>query len=180
VEIVQEFISVIQPHILCGISVGMDANAFKEIFDGEKRKPKPELFCFYRVMRLVLQRALIPAWRGALPMVMVFDDAHEHSMRFYRAYREIRSRAPEAREAFSAICFADDRFVPSLQAADLLAVATVRENKRGDAAWDSDSPFRDLLEAKNPVYGLLYDQEYWSRDDIERNRAQILKMAEEP
>jgi hypothetical protein len=179
VEIIQQFIAVIQNRILCGISVGLDSAAFKEIFLAERNKPKPELFCFYRAVRLTIQRSLIPGWQGAFPMIMVFDDAHEHSMRFYRAYREIRSRSSHARASFAGICFADDRFVPALQAADLLACATVREYKRGADAWDEDSPFRGLLEAKNPVYGLLYDQEYWSADDIQKNRSEIIKMGEQ-
>jgi hypothetical protein len=174
--IVREFIQVIQRHVLYGVTVGIDAVAFREVFAEERKKPPPEEFCFYRVMRRAVERCLIPAWQGMLPLSLIFDDS-EHSMRFYSAYRAVRSRNVEVREAVCSITFADDRFIGALHAADLLACATVREQRRGDKAWDEHSPFRGLVQATTPVYGKLYEQEYWDEEEIRKNRSEILKIA---
>jgi hypothetical protein len=176
VTIVQELIKVIQQHVICGISVGIDGAAFRRVFADEKKKPPPEEFCFYRAMKLSVERCLIPNWQGMLPLSLVFDDS-EHSMKFYSAYRAVRMRAVEVREAVCSISFADDRFVGALHAADLLACATVREHRRDDKAWDEESPFRGLLQATDLIHGKLYEQEYWDEDEIRRNKSEIIKMA---
>jgi hypothetical protein len=173
-SVVQELIQVIQKHIICGVTVGIDGAAFRQLFATEKTSP--EEFLFYRIMRRTIARCLIPNWQGMLPLHLVFDDP-EHSMRFYSAYRQIKSRMREVRDAVCSIAFADDRFVGALHAADLLACATVREHRRDVDAWDDDSPFRGLLQAKDPVYGQLYEQEYWDEDEILKNKSEIIKMA---
>jgi hypothetical protein len=83
----------------------------------------------------------------------------------------------DVRDAVCSITFADDRFVGALHAADLLACATVREHRRGEKAWDENSPFRGLLQANNPEFGKLYDDEYWDEDEIRNNKSEIMKMA---
>jgi hypothetical protein len=176
VSVVRELIQIIQKHVICGVTIGIDGSAFREVFTAEKKKPPPEEFCFYRVMKRTIARCLVPDWQGMLPLHLVFDDS-EHSMRFYKAYRHVKSRHIEVREAVCSIAFADDRFVGALNAADLLACATVREHRRDDNAWDEESPFRGLLQSKDPAYGLLYEQEYWDEDEIRRNKLEIIKMA---
>ncbi len=58
VGIVREFIAVIQKHIICGVSVGIDGFGFRQIFSEERKRPPPEEFCFFRVM-MRLKRSLL-------------------------------------------------------------------------------------------------------------------------
>ena len=74
------------------------------------------------------------------------------------------------------ICFGDDRFIQPLQAADLLACTTVREMRRGQYAWNEPSPFRGLLQASSPVYGIIYETEYWDEQSINENRNALLSL----
>jgi hypothetical protein len=98
-------------------------------------------------------------------------------MRFYSAYRKLKRLHLEIREGLSGIAFADDRFAVPLQAADLLACATVREVRKGEDAWGADSPFVNLLLARDSNYGLLYEQELWDRASVEKQRDGILQGA---
>jgi hypothetical protein len=74
----------------------------------------------------------------------------------------------EIREGLSWIAFADDRFAVPLQAADL---------RKGEDAWGADSPFFNLLLARDSNYGLLYEQEFWDRASVEKQRDGILQGA---
>lgn len=163
---ISEFIEIIQKHVLCGISIGVDAASYRFILAGEHKKAPPEDFCFFRVVRRAAGRCVSRDWEGrGLPLSLVFDDSEAHSMRFYGAYRKLRQRSPALREAVCSISFADDRFYTPLQAADLLACATVREYRKGALAWKENSIFYGLLK-KDAAYGLLYEQEYWDSNAI--------------
>jgi len=95
-------------------------------------------------------------------------------MRFHSAHKNLRRRNKTVRDNVSSIAFADDRFVTPLQAADLLACATVKQMRKADNAWSNESPFYGLLLTDDPVYGLRYEQEYWDGETIGRHAALIL------
>src|SRR5271167_1563620 len=103
VNTIKDFISVIQKHVLCGVAIGLDSVAFREVLAYESKKQSPEDWCFYRAVKRTLGRCAL--WEWGLPVSLVFDDAEEHSMRFYGAYRKLRRAKAEIRDALCAISF---------------------------------------------------------------------------
>jgi hypothetical protein len=112
------------------------------------------------------------------PISLVFDDSHKQSMRFYSSYKTLKRRFADVRNGAASIAFADDRFVAGVQAADLLGCLTVREHKKGSAAWAEGTPSRDLLyDADDPTLGLHYKSEWWDRSEIEKRSADVRTAA---
>ena len=109
--------------------MGIDRKAFEEVLADAKKKPSAYEIAFHRTWYITAKR--LASWGFSEPFQMVFDNSEEHSMRFYSALRKMKRERKDIRDGVSGISFCDDRFMMPLQAADLLACATVREWRRG-------------------------------------------------
>jgi hypothetical protein len=49
--------------------------------------------------------------------------------------------------------------------------------RKGKNGWSEDSPFRNLLLAEDPAYGVLYEQEYWDAAEIDKHADKIKTAA---
>ena len=171
VEVLQEFIDIIRRYIQCGISVGVDAQVYKEVLAGQRKKPSAEGFAFERIVHLC--RKVLEPLPDGLPFHLVFDDCEEHSMKFYGQLRDLKARRPAIRAGVAGISFCNDNVIPQLQAADLLACATLREFPLGaQKAW-SEGPFAGLLRDLDGE-PLPYYSEYWDADELRTRQAELI------
>lgn len=173
-QVLDEFISVIRKHKITGIGVGLAGRHFREITRTVAKREKPEVFCFERVLRLVVER--LDKWGWHEPVCMIFDDSEAYSMKAYANLCEIKDRNPDLRKRVAGIAFGDDEFFAPLQAADLLAYATTRMNSSGDGAWLYHPQFKNLLKDENPAYGKLYDSENWDVAELDRRKEELLQV----
>jgi hypothetical protein len=137
-----DYRQVIRENLQAVACVGLDLDYYRTM-DKWKREllghRKPMLFCFSRLMRLVMNK--IQEWenqqgeqypRGSGSLI--FDDDEEYSVQCYRLYTEVRKEKPEVKRLFSVFSAADDEIVPGLQAADVLAWYQNRDLRRRLAA----------------------------------------------
>ena len=91
-----DFISVIRRFTIAGIGVGLDIPPYLEITKNAKKRDKPEVFCFERVLRLAIGR--LNKWGfHEEPLCMIFDDNKDYAMKCYSNLWEIKTRTPELR-----------------------------------------------------------------------------------
>ena len=67
------------------------------------------------------------------------DDEENESIKMYKFLVRYKLRYPQRRDKFVGLCFADDRFHPALQAADLLAYVVREEFDRRTTGTSPDS-----------------------------------------
>jgi hypothetical protein len=173
-EVLEEFIGVIRKHTLVGIGVGIDSASYRELTRDVQKPKKAHVFCFERIMRKVKDR--LEKWEDNDPVAMVFDDVESYAMQCYSAFCKIKRAHPALKSTFTAISFADDKFVLPLQAADVLSCAINKERTFGSKAWSENySRFRSLLKDGDPAYGKVYDSEYWDKDEMLKQKENFLK-----
>jgi hypothetical protein len=169
-----DFISVIRRHTIAGVGVGVDASAYRKILKDVKKREKPEIFCFERVLRLAID------WLDSIdmrdPIVMVFDDPRDYAMKAYANLWEIKDRNPEVKRRIAGIMFGNDKYFPPLQAADMLAYASTRLIHLGENAWNEHPQFKNLLIDENPAYGKVYMSEKWTAQEIEQRAAEFRQI----
>lgn len=169
-----DFINVIRRHTIVGIGVAIHAPTYRRILKDVKKKEKPEVFCFERVLRLSID------WLNSIdmtdPVVMVFDDSRDYSMKAYANLCEIKDRHPDLRRRIAGIMLGNDEYFPPLQAADLLAYATTRLLNLGDNAWNEHPQFKSLLLDESPAYGKTYKSEKWTPEEIELHASEFLQV----
>lgn len=173
-EALSDFISAVRRHVLSGIGVGLDVPPYLEITKTARKREKPEVFCFERVLSLAIER--LNKWGFSdQPICMIFDDNKDYAMKCYSNMWEIKTRHPELRDRIAGIAFANDEFFAPLQAVDLLAYATGTEYMLGADGWSEHSEFRPLLLDENPAYGKLYDGEFWNEKAL-KDRADMIRL----
>ena len=171
VDILREFFVPIRKHILCAFIVAVDILAYRFVFESVRKKLSPDMFCFIRLMNLIMRH--MEMWTDPFPLNLVFDDS-PRSKRFHELYRVRKSNDPAFDAGVASITFADDRLVPAVQAADLLACVMSKETHKPIANWMDDSPFVDILNDIDPAYGKLYMAEFWDKALLEKHAHQFL------
>jgi len=166
VSVVKDFIGAIRDNVLAGFAVGLDAKYYRSMMKETKKRFQPQVFCFARLIKLLMNR--LNAWGWTEPISSVFDDCRQYSMKCYSALCDIKEKHGEVRKLIASITFADDEVFYPLQAADLLAYATRQEQRMGDGAWSEGSIFYDLLREEKSGYGILYESEYWDGPELDR------------
>jgi hypothetical protein len=176
-SIIQEFIGAIRKHLPAGFAVGIDAAHFRGILADQRKRIKPEVFCFQRILRLVTEK--LREWQIADDYDLFFDDVPHYAMKLYSFLCDLKHIDSEARDRIRTIAFGKDEKWPPLQAADLLCCATAREQRFGfgQKAWDEQrSLFRPILLDEDPAYGKPYFNEYWDQERLDKF-ADIIKSA---
>ena len=177
-EALDAFIFVIRKHTIAGVGVTLDAVAYRSMTKGAKKKEKPQVFCFTRVLRNVVKR--LDAWNWADPVCLIFDDSKDYAMQCYSNMWEVKDRHPELKNRIAGIAFGNDEYFAPLQAADLLSYATTLYQRYGDGVWSEGSVFRNLLLDENPAYGKLYDGENWDQERLEKQKDSIVSVGDRP
>jgi|ERR1017187_596881 hypothetical protein len=173
-EALDLFIFAIRKHTIAGVGVTLDANAYRSITKGVRKKEKPQVFCFERILWQVTKR--LDMWKWSEPVCLIFDDSRDYAMQCYSNMWEIRTRHPELRKRIAGIAFGNDEYFAPLQAADLLSYATALQHRYGNGIWSEGSLFRNLLLDENPAYGKLYDGEHWDKESLDGQKARIIEV----
>jgi hypothetical protein len=95
------------------------------------------------------------------------------------AFTKLRKKSQNLRDRLGSITFADDRFFQPMQAADLLACITLREQHRTHDAWSNEfGSFGSLLRAPNNFHGIVYLSELWGEEEIVKRSEDIRRAAQ--
>lgn len=129
--------------------VSIDAEAFRNLPSHYFKVLGDDPF-FTAFLRAVLDAVnLVPEGDR---LTMICDDEEQMALPMYRLYRRIKIVQPEIRDKLAAICFADDRYLFALQAADLVASLVRRESGKTfhNSTYDYGNLFAALIEPPNP------------------------------
>jgi hypothetical protein len=165
IEIIKEFILVIRRYIEFGIAVAVDSAAYLDYKKNNKDKDikDPRQFCLYRVIKLLMTaNHLINDGE----IVSIVCDEHHSAMHLYGAFASLR-KDEILRNRLGSITFADDRFFQPLQAADLLACITLKEQKKIQDEWTPTfAEFSEILKTEDEQCGIHYLSELWDAEEI--------------
>lgn len=174
-SVLNEFIEIIRRHTIFGITIGLDAKKYREITDGCRKRAKPEVFCFERIIGGCM--GIAKAIQEESPLCLLFDDSKDYSMKAYANFTEVQQRHPEVKEKIGLIGFGNDKVIPALQAADVFAYATQRlQDAGGDEAWLKHPTFSRLILPDRPDYGTMYFSERWDAAYLESQRENIVAI----
>lgn len=174
-SVISEFIEVIRRYAVFGIAVGLDAKKYREITDGCRKRPKPEVFCFERLLGGCI--GIADAIQEGSPLALIFDDSKDYSMKAYANFSEVQQRRPEIKKRIGLIGFGNDEVIPALQAADVFAYATQRlQDAGGQNAWLEHPVFSRLILPTRPDYGTMYFSERWDAPFLESQRENIVAV----
>jgi hypothetical protein len=163
IAVLRELGSLIPHCAMAAIIVGVDATPLKSALADEKGGVSADLFAFQR--SVVLIHDSMAAGEVAEPVTLCVDDNPATAMRMYGLWRRAKKKHSWARQFMHSICFSDDKHLPPLQAADLVATIVLREYARGKDAWGADSPFKGILPL-HPEGGYNVCSEYWDEEAI--------------
>jgi hypothetical protein len=174
-----DYVSTIRNNLNAIISVGLDVDYYRRMERPKQQllgKRKPMLFCFARLMRLVLMKiAEWEAQRGAPypdgSAALIFDDDEEYSVKCYRLYATIRRERADVKRLFSIFSAADDKFAPALQAADVIAWYTNKDLRR---RLVSGTPLGTSDPASQPP---TFKSELYDGPGLENTAAEILRRS---
>jgi hypothetical protein len=135
-----------------GISVGFDAAHYRTLSAGhQKNLGSPTLICFKRVMEHLLRGLYKWSAAGmAIPpgsLQVTVDDTDAFATKILSCWLSLRRRSFQLRSLVGSFQFADDKYAPPLQAADLLANLTTRY-WRENPHQEPQGYLKDLLTAK--------------------------------
>ena len=131
IEDLLPFISCVRKHLLVISVVAIDVYAYKRLpeYYHQFFGTDPVFTAFTRSILNVVE--FTPADDK---MVFICDDEEYAAEPFYKLYRRVKRVWPQAKDRFIGITFADDRWLPGLQAADLVSgivrLETARRRKR--------------------------------------------------
>jgi hypothetical protein len=168
--IIRDFLEVISRNVLFGVSIGVDAKAYKELAARERKKPTAERFCFYRLLHRVISRSAQLA--PEMHLSLFFGDAAEYSIKFSSALHDFKTRKRAIRNTVASISFANAAMLLPLQAANLLATLTSHEMRKSNLAW-FDCPFGELSAIYDPC-NQFYEREHWDRNTIIKFMSSII------
>ncbi|MGB9336510.1 MAG: DUF3800 domain-containing protein [Candidatus Acidiferrales bacterium] len=126
-----------------GISIAVDVTAY----DGAKRLQQvygddPHYFAFYAALNIMLGHYQIPK---PYTIGLICHDEQQKAIRCYKLLNRLKLKEPQIRQRITSICFSDDRDVPQLHAADLLAYLLRLEAQRIFAG--REYPYESLFSA---------------------------------
>jgi hypothetical protein len=174
-SVVLEFIEIISRHTVFGITVGLDARKYRQITNGCRKRAKPEVFCFERIIGGCI--GIANSIQEGSPLCLLFDDSRDYSMKAYANFCEVQQRHPEIKERIGLIGFGNDEVIPALQAADVFAYATQRlQDAGGQNAWLEHPIFSRLILPARPAYGTMYFSERWDAEYLESQRNNIVAI----
>jgi hypothetical protein len=179
-SVLSEFCKIIRDHILIGFAVGMDTKHYRAIpKDRKKGMPKPDTACLQRLLRLIRNRLHKEQYNGRISVTL--DEEEGQVIHLYGEILRLRRANPDLGRYIGAACFADDEFIPPLQAADVIAGLTYlwfKERMAGTAnASEPLEPLKSLLVSPETGLGLDYEDELWDADALDAGLDKLLEGA---
>lgn len=165
-RVLSEFVEVIVKNVQVAFGIGLDAKHFKGMpQEAKKRIDDPMLLCIQRALfHLRKEMAQEPGER----LIIVLDEDRESSLKQYNNLHQLRRTHEGLREFLAGICFADDKWLVQIQAADILANLTTRWY-RSKLAGAPVIP-RHLHQILNPTEpgSVKYRDELWDGEVLDR------------
>jgi hypothetical protein len=128
-EALKPFVDCINNHLLLGIGQALDVAGFNALPKGTRAGlGNPTNPGYVAFARAILE--LIHFCQAGDRICLICDHDNETATHFFSHYKGIRRAHPTVQEMTISIAFADDRYFPALQAADMLAYLVRLEAKR--------------------------------------------------
>jgi hypothetical protein len=145
--ILKPFTDAIKEHIVWGEGYAVIgatlADAWSPLSTQERKVIRqPDQDCFESAIGLACY-SLISTLSAANPLAIQVDEG-KHIARMANAYLHLK-QVPLYRESLGAICFADDKKLRSVQAADLLAHLALRQWRKSKLSDPFDPRFTELI-----------------------------------
>jgi hypothetical protein len=175
--VLAEFIEAIRQSQITGVGVAMDMAAWRKIKKdhSDLRWGTAQEFCLSRILRQIVDRLTAANLDGIV--ALVFDRDPEFAAGRLSLYSDIVGHDPRARRLIKSVTFADARWYPGLQAADLLVWETRKEQCQKAEGYKSTKRW-DQLFAAMPNYHLDYIGELWDETAFQQALPQIREREE--
>jgi len=165
-EMYSEFIKVIRLYVEKGIAIAADTGGFQAIHQDIRE------YLYDDAHFIAVESALIDLkdFSSATPDVsvnVICDDDPLKACSMYKLYNRFLQTHTKARKMFRSIAFADDKFYPQLQAADLLAWVGRAEARH--RFYNEDFPLRRLYHEfcrQDPNDILEFESGVWTREKL--------------
>jgi Protein of unknown function (DUF3800) len=165
--LLETFINVIKSCQPIGFGIGVDMNGWRKIPRSIQRiEGDAQMFCFTRMMRMVVDRMVTAAPRDSV--ALVFDcDLNFSSARFNR-FIAVRQRLIPAAKHLEAFTIAEPKRYLQIQAADLLAWETRKAMERNTKGFPSRPEFDHFF---TDIAGIFpeYVGEEWGEEKLQRD-----------
>ena len=172
VSILEEFSLLIKDRIDYGYAFAMHKPSYDSLVRDKRKRVNSQTFCFYRLISKFVDQAN----EGIInePLSFLIDESAKQSQHFLSLWQDLRRRDGHLQSLFVGISFCDDRYLVPVQAADLMANCVVKEIRRGEDAFSSDSPFRSFNPIDKPSV-LQMESEWWKEEDVLDNKQYIIE-----
>lgn len=176
IDILREFLDVIREETQCGVFCAIHAHEYRDVLSHTKKKLKAEEFLFRRIMRRSFDYMI--ETKSVESIGVWLDDSNVTSSRFLSIWTSTKKNWQFSRTMLASIAFGDDRALPQLQAADVLANVLVRCHASGMDAWHGKSPFSRLfINPETRAIATHIRGEIWEPQDVKKLEGAILEMA---
>jgi hypothetical protein len=153
-EALAPLVKAIRESVSFGVAVAIDCRAFRSLPEADRQilKAEPHYWAFRMALLLIRQYAEhIHSVDPDIHIALCCDEEERYSVECLKLFTNVRRTFPELRERFVSIAFADDKYFPQLQAADLIASLARQEADRQFHQKPFDmKPLYDLLVVSNP------------------------------
>jgi hypothetical protein len=175
-EILHEFMDIIREEVSTGLACAVNAGEYRHVLQASKKRLQPEEFCFHRILRMSFDYMRDTSSTESLTVWL--DDSEKTSSRFLNIWTRIKKNWKGDKSMLASISFGDDRALPQLQAADILANVLVRSNSSGVDPWHGQSPFnRMFIDPQTRAVSRNMKAEFWEHANLHRLRDAITDLA---
>lgn len=175
-SVLSEFMDIIRDEVSMGIACTVNAGEYRHLLKDSKKKMKPEEFCFHRI--LIMSFNYMKDVKSNESLTVWLDDSEKTSSRFLNIWTRIKKNWKGDKSMLASISFGDDRALPQLQAADVLANILVRSNSAGLDPWHGKSPYnRMFIHPETRAVSRKIKAEIWEPKDMDRLKDAIVEIA---
>ena len=166
-DLARDLLGVVADTTSFALVVAVEQKALKAVMSRAAPKGRGTVYSF--LMNRLFRRCLDEMKeQGALgPLYPTFDDSEREAQGILGGYHQALRDNPGLREEVASICFADDRHVVPIQAADLMACAALRLWRAGGEE-SPDGLFHHLAANCRVL------TELWDADEIARQEERLM------
>jgi hypothetical protein len=179
-DVLLELAAIVRKQALIGFAVGLDAKYYRSLPKEKKNGiTKPHVACLQRILRMIRDRLRDENYLGRITFTL--DEEEGSAVELYRDIIGLRRSRPDLGHYIGAVCFADDRYLVPLQAADLFANLNyrwLRDRTLGKAsAEELPEPLKSLIVDPAGRSIDLHD-ELWNEDALRSGIEQLTASSE--